>query len=421
MKTSKLLGLLFKNEVFISRGLLKECSTSDTLMTSRDARKLLMNIVGSPKNYGDKVEMQQAAKLASKQSDLPTKHMLDSYREMIIPLAKEPKQRDKYIFSENSLRFGRFFEDLDTLAVLICYSHIRDPSMTPDQKSPVSIVTAMVDSLNTKTDQISPDKDIMMRGHVTWVGGSSMEVTISMEQENNGKMNQVISANFLMVARDPVAKKKAYVNGLEASTPEEQALLDLGEAHKKARNLQNQVSVLKLPPSEAERLVIHDLFLKNVDKKNGTINDQSPPSDTIWMSNAGLKNVLYCFPEKRNLYHKVFGGYLMRQALELAQSNALSHCKCDVGLAYVDDISFQQPVEIGTILFLSSKIIYTYKQMLQLRVHAQVLNPLTGDSKTTNTFQFTFRSTKTFLHVMPRKYSEYLLYIEGKRHMDTHL
>lgn len=42
----------------------------------------------------------------------------------------------------------------------------------------------------------------------------------------------------------------------------------------------------------------------------------------VWMEDARLKNSILCFPSKRNLYGKIFGGYLMRQAYEAAWANA---------------------------------------------------------------------------------------------------
>ena len=74
------------------------------------------------------------------------------------------------------------------------------------------------------------------------------------------------------------------------NTPEETALFELGNgesvrkyqsvvfpnseankfvyiANKKARSLQSQISVLKIPPSDTERMIIHDIFLKTMDPK----------------------------------------------------------------------------------------------------------------------------------------------------------
>ena len=39
----------------------------------------------------------------------------------------------------------------------------------------------------------------------------------------------------------------------------------------------------------------------------------------IWMEDLELKNVLVCNPESRNIHNKIFGGWLMRQAVELGR------------------------------------------------------------------------------------------------------
>ena len=53
------------------------------------------------------------------QSELPERKMLDSYREVIIPLGKDQTQREKYLQTSDSVRFGRIFEDLDTMAGML--------------------------------------------------------------------------------------------------------------------------------------------------------------------------------------------------------------------------------------------------------------------------------------------------------------
>lgn len=46
------------------------------------------------------------------------------------------------------------------------------------------------------------------------------------------------------------------------------------------------------------------------------------PSKHMWMRDAKLENLVICYPVKRNLYGKIFGGYLMRSAFETALANA---------------------------------------------------------------------------------------------------
>lgn len=52
----------------------------------------------------------------TKQSDLPARKMLDSYREAVIPLSKDKQLWQKYINFYHRVRLGRILEDLDTMA-----------------------------------------------------------------------------------------------------------------------------------------------------------------------------------------------------------------------------------------------------------------------------------------------------------------
>ena len=49
------------------------------------------------------------------------------------------------------------------------------------------------------------------------------------------------------------------------------------------------------------------------------------PVDSVWLEDVKLKNVHICHPQNRNIYGKIFGGFLMRNAFELAWSNAYLH------------------------------------------------------------------------------------------------
>ena len=45
------------------------------------------------------------------------------------------------------------------------------------------------------------------------------------------------------------------------------------------------------------------------------------------MEDSMLKTVRICFPEQKNLYNRIFGGFLMRQAFELAWANGCVYSK----------------------------------------------------------------------------------------------
>lgn len=62
-------------------------------------------------------------------------------------------------------------------------------------------------------------------------------------------------------------------------------------------------------------------------------------------SQGVLKNVIFSHPEDRNAHNSVFGGFLMRQALELSWACCYQFCKTrGFRLRDINDITFSKPV-----------------------------------------------------------------------------
>jgi len=59
-------------------------------------------------------------------------------------------------------------------------------------------------------------------------------------------------------------------------------------------------SLFKYPPSEEEKAIIHDFFIKTVDHKALSFKARILPDNSHWMESAKLKNILVCQPENRN-------------------------------------------------------------------------------------------------------------------------
>ena len=85
-----------------------------------------------------------------------------------------------------------------------------------------------------------------------------------------------------------------------------------------------------------------------------------------------------CQPDNRNIYGKIFGGYIMRQAFELAWANSFVFCKSRPRVLHMDDILFRSPVEIGAMLYFNSQVCFTQGNYVQIRVSAETLDPVTG-------------------------------------------
>ncbi|XP_060582769.1 acyl-coenzyme A thioesterase 9, mitochondrial-like isoform X2 [Ruditapes philippinarum] len=388
------------------------------ILTIHETREKLKSLVGAQLIWGSSTEKQDVLPVASSQDELPVRSMSDSFRKAIIPLGSNPRLKEKYTNYYNGIRFGRILEDLDTFAVAISYTHTMD-SCDADKKSPLSIVTALVDRIELSQDGIVPDKDIKMSGKVTWAGKTSMEITMELEQEIDNEWKRILDAKFLMVARNPVTKSSAVINKLQPNTTEEERLFKLGEECKAKRMLESKKTLLKEAPDEEERLLIHNLFLETMDPNAHTFKVRIKPENSAWMEETILKNLVICMPEQRNLYNKIFGGFLMRKAFELAFANASLFCKSRPHIEVVDDIAFKKSVEVGSFLFLSSEIVYTLDTRLLIKVHAEVVNPFDESRETTNDFYFVFNTRDVKVRrVIPKTYAESMLYLDGKRHFE---
>uniref|UniRef100_A0A8C5WL37 HotDog ACOT-type domain-containing protein n=1 Tax=Leptobrachium leishanense TaxID=445787 RepID=A0A8C5WL37_9ANUR len=383
-------------------------------------RDRLRSIVGASTNWSDHVQAMEERKslqslLAKKQEDLPARKMKDSYIEVLLPLGSQPQLREKYLNVYNNVRFGRILEDLDSLGVLICYTHTK----TDSEKTPLSIVTALVDKIDLQRHLVSPDRDIKFTGHVSWVGQTSMEVKMHMLQLHDGVYSPVLDATFVMVARDPENKRPAFVNPLLADGPEEENLLKQGESNKMRRVAFSTASLLKMAPTAEERKIVHEMFLNTLDTRTVSFRSRVLPPNSVWMEDAKFKGLEICHPQQRNIFNRIFGGFLMRKAYELGWATACSYGGSRPFVVAVDDIMFQRPVEIGSLLFLSSQVCYTQNNYVQIRVHSEVSDPVTQEHHTTNIFHFTFTSEKEVPRIVPQTYGESMLYLDGKRHFDA--
>merc|ERR1719318_1633185 len=169
---------------------------------------------------------------------------------------------------------------------------------------------------------IRNDADIKLIGHVTWVGSSSAEVGVRMEQMEDGEWKRVCEARFVMVARDAATgRKSAPLNPLVVESKEEKKLYKLGEKNIEVRAKADQDSLFKEPPSKIENNLILNMFLSTVDHKARSFSARVKPDNSAWMTESKLKSIMVCEPEHKNDYNKIFGGLIMEKCLDLAFTN----------------------------------------------------------------------------------------------------
>lgn len=112
------------------------------------------------------------------------------------------------------------------------------------------------------------------------------------------------------------------------------------------------------------------------------------------LTSAG--NTFMCQPQQRNITGRVFGGFLMRKAFELAFASCYVHCGFRPKFLELERVEFMAPVAVGDLLRLRGKVLHVSSSSssevtVRVRVRADVVKPEQAASEISNTFIFAFQ------------------------------
>eukprot|EP01095_Lingulamoeba_sp_RSL-Kostka_P004617 TRINITY_DN15852_c0_g1_i1.p1 TRINITY_DN15852_c0_g1~~TRINITY_DN15852_c0_g1_i1.p1 ORF type:complete len:434 (+),score=66.24 TRINITY_DN15852_c0_g1_i1:67-1368(+) len=335
----------------------------------------------------------------------------DSITTKILNLTNEDLKTEYLSFTGN-IRIGKLLEELDAIAGLVAYKHT--DGLNP--KNPVTIVTASCDQI-VQFDEPRVSNELKITGRLTHTGSSSMEILVEVDQRDpkveNSNFEKVLKGYFVMVSRHVTENKAVKVPILVVRTEEEKKLWDRGERNKKLRIKNSTDSLTSKPPTKEELDFIHQtLYINNVNDDGINDNDSVPISNT----NIGATKIMH--PIYKNIHGKVFGGYLMRTAFELAYLTTSLYVKQSIiKFISMDDITFKTPVPLGSILDYKCCVIHcdSDSKLLHVVVKADVINPQTSTRLNTNDFYFTFKSENSFRPVIPVTYHEAVQHLIGRR------
>lgn len=225
--------------------------------------------------------------------------------------------------------------------------------------------------------------------------------------------NTVLFARFTMVAVNSATGKSVRVNPLVPRNETEQKIVEYAQDCKSRKKLLGESALSKAPPTVDERLTLHDIYMRYSKDDKDTVKNEN----AIWMEDTKLQSVFLMQPQDRNIHNKVFGGYLMRRAYELAHVTGSVFAKSPVNLLSLDEIVFKKPVPVGSLLSLSSQVIYSQGEnhkSFQVSVTAEVTDVEANTTDITNTFHFSLSTQdKPVPQILPRTYAESMLYLEG--------
>lgn len=341
-----------------------------------------------------------------------TKTCEDSRVELVLPFSSDDILRQQYVSPFGHVRLGRILEDLDAFAGNVAFLHCDDGN--PSTHLP-NIVTASVDKLDLVPKVINSNQDLKIIGGVTSVGSSSMEVRIDAFQGPGWPC--VLTTFFTMVAMDPTTGKSHRVNRL-LPVSDLDALRAVEGERRKGERLKVKESALHVRvPSPEETELVHRFFMDTA--KAGTRTE-------VEIASTHQRSLIFCSQQQRNIHNKIFGGFLMKQAFELAFSTAYLFAGHRPYFSALGDITFKYPVEIGSLLDLRAAVVYTEKNDVQVHVTARVHDPKERTVKKTNDFAFSFDLYDENMQeipapaVRPNTYAEAMSFLEGRRCLHRH-
>jgi acyl-coenzyme A thioesterase 9 len=270
-----------------------------------------------------------------------------------LPFADDQELAFRYTNAFGLIRMGVILEDLDALAGNIAAQH-------SDNGENLLLVTASVDRIRILAP-LHVDENYELFGQVVWVGSSSMVIRMGLFQTGQDKNEPpILKSNFTFVARDRQTMRAAKINFLEPETDEEKKWFESAAADNARK---------KAARDELKDPVAGGAALLRREKEVAAMIDAArpfvhlpclQPDDAVFMNVTSLTNTLLTQPQHQNTAGRVFGGFLMRRAFEIAFSTAcIFSGGRKVKLSAVSEVSFKRPVNVGVLLQFQSVVAHT--------------------------------------------------------------
>lgn len=110
---------------------------------------------------------------------------------------------------------------------------------------------------------------------------------------------------------------------------------------------------------------------------------------------------LLATPESRNLFGNVHGGWILRQVDEAAYVSAARHAGNHAVTASIERVDFRSPIRIGDLVKLSCEVHWVGRTSMQVGVHIEAEDILTGQVRHTNSCFLTYVAIDKDLKPVP--------------------
>ncbi len=300
-----------------------------------------------------------------------------------------------------NVRIGLLLEVLDKLAEETALRYVR--KFYPEAR----VVTAAMDDLRVSG---APDveQDIILRARVNWVGKTSLEVGIRVDQPGNPPRH-VGSCFFTMVAR-------LNQDGKEQSVPIPQLTLENPLDIRRARDAAARREARRKAAEQVEPTPEEYRLLRGLHQKQ-----DSGDKNLLLVRDLVVSGWERTYPEQENVPQTIFGGYVAHRAYMYAHICAELIADQRTLLVASDRIDFYQPVRMGDKLHFVSRITYAGHTSLSVETSITRISRDRMSTALSNTCVFTFVNVDADLkalplpQIYPTNYAEDERYLAGYR------
>lgn len=276
---------------------------------------------------------------------------------------------------------------------------------------PHVIVTLLLDYVDYyRMHLINTNEDINICGFVSRTGNSAMEITLYVTQN----FCTVAKAIIIMVARNATNTGPASVNPLKPACEEEQLCNKKAIERHQARKITKIKSGFNIRPTEEEEVLMYELFARTKGKNFNEV-DQPKPPNSCWMSQSYQTTMLHAFPDHRNIYNTIFGGFVMRKATEISYVTACIYSGEAPQIECIMDVGFFSTIGVDSFIKFTAYVVYTYKKYMQIMCTVNAINASNYEQSTTSAFHITVKAKSEVKEVLPSTYQETLWYIGGRK------
>jgi len=323
-----------------------------------------------------------------------------------LPLSSDQRLRRRFMVVNEpilgNLRFGLLLESLDRLAEDAALTYARRSS--PDAR----VVTAAIDDIVIR-NPADVTRDLVLLARINSVGRTSMEVGIRIEHPDP-EPTHIASCYFTMVAREGPEDEAVSMPVEPLEYVDDQEIRRRERALERRAHYRESLATADDPPSRKE----YELLARLHEAQ------EAPGFSGRLAGELVTHSWERMFPDQENVPAKIFGGYIVRRAFELASIHAEEIAAHRPVPVRVSRINFLQPVRIGDKLHFTSRIVYTGHTSVWAEVDIQRISRDRVTRALSNTCAFTFVNVDRAMEPQPVPTIHPTTYAEDRRYLEAY-